>query len=346
LSDNIRYSKASKDLNIKFSDFVANNDSALKSVLEINSKYLDMNLREFCKICKDPISIENYIISFGIPYFLCGRCGHLNGRFQDEGEFSKFLYSENSGTNYSKNYEKDFEERVNSIYRPKAEFLFEILQNQGELDLTCTSILDVGAGAGHFLKALELIGIDGEGIEVNETLVKQSNQYLLKNCNNVVNANAVLDYIENSEASVVSLIGTLEHLEDPIAAIQAFCNSAAKFLYISVPMISLTSIVQGLDESVYPRQLSAGHTHLFSNSSLEYLTKKFNLHRVGEWWFGTDFLDLMRTLSVKRTSPNVFANSSKILEVFLAPVLDELQMVLDRNRLCSELHLILSKETL
>ena len=345
MSDNIRYSKPSKDLNIKYSDFVFNNDSALKSVLEINNKYSDMKLREFCKICTDPIRTENYIISFGIPYFLCNLCGHLNGRFQDIGEFSKFLYSENSGTNYSENYEKNFEERVNSIYRPKAEFLFETLQNQGGLDLTRTLILDVGAGAGHFLKALELIGISGEGIEVNETLVKQSNQYLSRNSNNVVNANLVLDYVKNSKADVISLIGTLEHLEDPISAIDAFCHSKAKYLYISVPMISLTAIVQGLDETVYPRQLSAGHTHLFSNSSLEYLINKFTLLRVGEWWFGTDFLDLMRTLSVKRTSQDVFANNSKILEIFLAPVLDELQMVLDRNKLCSELHLILSKET-
>ena len=38
------------------------------------------------------------------------------------------------------------------------------------------------------------------------------------------------------------------------------------------------------------------HNNLYSEKSLNFITKKYKLKIIGEWWFGTDIMDLMRTV--------------------------------------------------
>jgi len=343
LSNIKKFSKPSNDLAMKFADFLTNNDSALNSVLEVNEKYRAMATREYCKICKSLISRDVRLLSFNINYFLCTTCGHLNGEFEDEGEFAQYLYSENSGANYSENYSKDYHERVQNIYVPKANFLVESLKQISDVSPQSLSILDVGAGAGHFLKALEDLGVDAKGVEVNEVLVSNSANFLIQSKVEKIHPNMVLEIIKLADAIVISLIGTLEHLEDPMAAVEAFNESNAQYLYLSVPMVSFTALLQGLNESIYPRHLSAGHTHLFSEKSIDYLKDKYQLKSVAEWWFGTDLLDLARTLTAIKNKEGTLKNHPLFVNNYISTILDELQGVLDRNKLCSELHIILSK---
>ena len=69
-----------------------------------------------------------------------------------------------------------------------------------------------------------------------------------------------------------------------------------KYLYICVPLFSLSAIIENSFKDVYPRQLGGPHTHLYTKESLYYLAKKYKLKIIGEWWFGTDFPDLYRSL--------------------------------------------------
>ena len=61
-------------------------------------------------------------------------------------------------------------------------------------------------------------------------------------------------------------------------------------------MYSAFTFLENSFPSVFPRQLSGGHTHLYTEKSLNYLAKKYNFKIIGEYWFGTDFPDLMRSL--------------------------------------------------
>jgi len=89
--------------------------------------------------------------------------------------------------------------------------------------------------------------------------------------------------------------------------------------------------------------LSNGHTHLYSKESLDYLAKKNNLEIVGEWWFGTDIADLYRSLMVTSsiTDKNIY---TKEINEKLFSVLDDLQHVLDKNKICSEVHMVFKKK--
>ena len=64
-------------------------------------------------------------------------------------------------------------------------------------------------------------------------------------------------------------------------------------MMVSVPLFSLTSIIEHISPRVFPRLLSGAHTHLFTKKSLQFLSKH-NLKVKGEWWFGLDFADLFR----------------------------------------------------
>ena len=122
-----------------------------------------------------------------------------------------------------------------------------------------------------------------------------------------------------------------------------FKESKIKYLYICVPLFSLSVLLENSFKNIFPRQLSAGHTHLYSKDSLNYLAKKNNLKIIGEWWFGSDFPDLYRSLLNSSNSYDPKKYKS-IVDKNLFSVINELQNVLDRKKICSEVHMIFKKK--
>ena len=72
------------------------------------------------------------------------------------------------------------------------------------------------------------------------------------------------------------------------------------------------------------------------------MPKKNKLKIIGEWWFGADIPDLFRSLLISSNYLNkqVYV---KELNKNLYSVIDKLQNVLDRNKICSEVHMIFKK---
>ena len=151
------------------------------------------------------------------------------------------------------------------------------------------------------------------------------------------------DTIANSDATVISAVGVIEHLRDPLAFLDAFELSGAQFLFYSVPMFSLSVILENIFTDIFPRQLSGGHTHLFTEQSIDWLHQNRNLNSVAEWRFGTDIMDLYRSISVEMKKKGA---SSKLVSLFnqgLGENIDELQAVLDTKHFCSEIHCLVAK---
>ena len=96
----------------------------------------------------------------------------------------------------------------------------------------------------------------------------------------------------------------LEHLEKPNQFNKSFCKSRLKYLYINVPLFSLSVFLENSFQNVFPRVLGEAHTHLYTKKSLEYLAKKNNLEIIAEWWFGQDFPDLYRSLMISSNNFN------------------------------------------
>ena len=334
----VKFSKTYKNLISIKEDFYKNNIINLKSQIKINHEYKKNPIRIICKICSKK-TLHKFIESFSIEYSLCSKCSHVNGKYEDTKKFNKKLYSSDQGKNYSRNYLKNYSARVKNIYIPKVDFLRSVIKKN-------IQVMDIGCGGGHFLKALELRKINSVGYETSKTLSNLGKGKLKKN--KIYNSNFSDIYKivkKNLDFNTVSLLEVLEHLTDPHSLLNAFKKSKAEYLYISVPTFSLSVFLENSFTGVFPRQLSGGHTHLFTDKSIKFIAKKYNLSIVGEWWFGTDIADLYRSL----------INSGKILnkKIYLKEinrklfsVLDDLQSILDKNKICSEVHLVLKKKEL
>ena len=148
------------------------------------------------------------------------------------------------------------------------------------------------------ISACENSNISAIGYDPGKDLVNLGVKFLKKNQIYFSNEKDFLNIIKNTEKKVVSMLGVLEHVYSPNSYLQAFKNSKAKYLFFKVPLLSFSTFLENSNQKVFPRQLSHGHTHLFTYNSIKYMLKKYNFIILGEWWFGTDIPDLLRTLLV------------------------------------------------
>lgn len=333
----VKFSKPSVAVIKNKKSFFEQNEKHLKHVKNVNEFYKKQPPRNNCKTCGESLEEVDLIIH-DVPYSVCQNCNHFNGRHEDTKEFAEFLYSDSDGEDYSKNYLSDFQSRVDDIYKPKANFLKEVLANS---NINNFKVTDIGCGGGHFVKACENLNIDAVGYDVNKMLIELGSQMLVKNKIQYRDLDLINNLISDIDTEVLALIGVLEHLMDPIGALKSFNESKAKFLYLQVPLFSFAAIQESMHNDVFPRQLNAGHTHLYTNESIDFLCKKFNFKRAGEWWFGTDIVDLYRHLHIKVQSDS--DKKSSIIQKYLGGHIDELQKVIDKEKMCSGVNMILEK---
>ena len=334
----VKFSKASSAVIKNKRSFFEENEKHLRYVRAVNRLYVKQPPRTTCKTCSAKLLPRDDILVQGVGYVICDICGHFNGRHEDTAEFAHEVYAADSGENYAVNYKKNFTSRVSDIYIPKAEFLRSVLKEQG---LDVFNVTDVGCGGGHFVAACEALGIFCTGYDTNQELIELGSSML--NSNKVVASDLedVNLLIASVRTEVLSLIGVLEHLMEPRRALESFVKSDASYLYLQVPLFSLSVLLESAHPNVFPRQLNAGHTHLYTESSLNHLKSEFGLESVGEWWFGTDMVDLFRHLSV--LSKVSGGNKDQVLSTMMGNHIDALQSVLDEKKLCSGVNLLLKK---
>lgn len=319
-------------------NFFINNAYNLQNSIKINKFYKKQPIRKYCKNCNSK-NLKEFIINFGIKYKICLFCNHLNGNYQDTEKFAEKLYNSYKGKSYAKNYMNNYQSRVKNIYLPKVNFLKQVIKKK-------IKILDLGCGAGHFLKALEIKKIKGIGFDTSKELCDLGNKKLRKNKIYYIKLNEIYKIIENTnKINTLSLIGVLEHLSSPEKILDSFKKSKIQFLYLSLPLFSLSTFLENSFLNVFPRQLSGGHTHLYTAKSINHLIKKYKLKIVGEYWFGTDIADLYRSLinSAKILNKKIYLNE---LNEKFSNSIDDLQSVLDRNKISSEVHLILKNKNI
>ena len=204
-------------------------------------------------------------------------------------------------------------------------------------------VIDYGSGVGYFLKALEVKKIKAIGLETNKQSVKEGSKFLNKNklYHSKFGDNSIFKKYSN-DYNTLALMGVLEHI-DPKNLLKDFKLSKLKYLYIAVPALSLSVFLENVFPKVFPRVLSNGHTHLYTEKSLNYFAKKNDLKIIGEWWFGTDIPDLFRSLLVSANHVNKKVYTDEINKIF-KDTIDQLQGVLDKNKTCSEIHMIFKKK--
>ena len=110
---------------------------------------------------------------------------------------------------------------------------------------------------------------------------------------------------------------------------------------MSLPLYSPAVFFESISDLVIPRHLTGGHTHLYSERSIGYFCDEFGLEMVGEWWFGLDVFDLIRSVAavLQEKDAALFPAFMDLLK----PAADDIQLAFDRRKMSSEVHLLLRK---
>jgi hypothetical protein len=117
-------------------------------------------------------------------------------------------------------------------------------------------------------------------------------------------------------------------------------NKNIKFFYISVPLFSMSVFLEMVFSEVMNRQLSGAHTHLYTEDSLKYMSNEFNFEIVSSWWFGTDMVDLYRSVGVLiEKNLNTKKMTTEWQRLF-SSLIDPLQKSIDKRHQSSEVHMI------
>lgn len=341
----IRYGKSSGALLSHKKGFFADNEALLAEGRRIGATYTRQPRRVACKCCDGALSGPTFEKQ-GITYILCDRCNHLNGAHEDTDAFCEAVYVVDGGANYAKTYSaadrEAYETRVRDIYAPKAEFLGDALEELGESP-SVLRYADFGAGSGFFVAAMRWMEWENaRGYEVANVQADLGNQMIGPGAVTAHALDETIHLAATVHADVVSMIGVLEHVQTPREILAALRdNPAVRYLYISVPLFSPSTMIECAFPNVFQRQLSAGHTHLYTEESIKWMCREFRLERMSEWWFGTDMVDFFRSVSVELERD---AETSALVEPWLrmmAPAIDEAQRALDTRKFSSEVHLLL-----
>ena len=343
MNENIYGKSVGEILKIK-NDFFEHNDK----MLELSSHQADALLRQperkVCKICGEPISGEKLYTSQRMDYFLCGKCGHVNSRYEDTPDFAKAVYiTDNYEYNYSEADKAAYLNRMENIYIPKAKFLLDTLKGWG-LGQEDIKLLDDGAGSGYFVRACQELGIRALGIEISKAQVEFANKMAEAEILRAVDSEAIAGIIEKADFNVLSGIGVFEHiinLDEILSAIRR--NSNIEYVYLSVPCFSMSCVFEAANQHCYNRHAGGTHTHLFSDKSLEFMAEKMGFSVGRTWKFGSDMMDMYRMLCV-----SLDQNGNSALKEYFAPkflnMIDDLQLVVDKNEFASEVHAILRRK--
>ena len=340
----VKYGKSSQDLISLKKVFFKNNDELLSNGRKINEFYSQQPQRLKCKNCNHDL----YDIAFSklcVDYTICETCGHLNGMNEDTDTFCSHIYTDNKGVSYSELYNskgvEEYNKRVEDIYAPKVKFMSDALLELG-LDPVELRYADFGAGSGYFVSAMKNAELNNvEGYEVSEQQVVYGNKLIGKDLLQQINLKDTVDKIKTLEVDMVSMIGVLEHVRNPREILSAIStNQKIKYFYISVPLFSASVFFEMVFPDVMNRQLSGAHTHLYTESSLEYMANEFNFNTVASWWFGTDMVDLFRSVSVLLEKNKSTKNMASVWTELFTPVVDSLQLCLDKKHMSSEVHMI------
>jgi SAM-dependent methyltransferase len=338
---NLKFSKSSDSYLSTKNDYLTQNDFFLQDALRTNKLYSSEKKRMKCKVCSARLSKKIDIKNHFVEYVFCVECGHLNGKHEDSSNFLHDLYAKDVEDSYSQDYlDSDYNSRTLNIYTPKLDFLIDTVGR----DIT---ILDIGCGAGYFVNAALLEGIHAQGFDVNKSMVSFGNANIHNGSEakplRLVSETELYSEIKTSTAKVISAIGVIEHLANPQKFFEAFRLSNVDYLYYSVPMFSLSVIFENVFPQVFPRQLSGGHTHLFTERSVSKMNSLLGSKVIGEWRFGTDFLDLFRSLSVMLEKNGASALTTRTFTENFTKNLDDFQVIQDKSFLTSEIHCVIQK---
>jgi len=267
----------------------------IRSIVDYLAKNEKSIAHSSCYICAS--TQRNPLVEIhGFQYVTCEGCGHVytSRRYTDEAirrfyetntYWAEVTYANKSTCYY----------RRDNVARPKVEFAERCYAGLRG------TWLDVGSGIGDMVSVALENGWKATGLELSETSVA-----FAKDIFNVDLLRQTMEEYRDQHpklagtVDVVSLIGVLEHVVDPVGLLRQ-ANEMLKpggIVMIQVPNArSMATMVQeAFPENVFRHMSPIEHIMIFTESSLNRAMANGGFEPLAYWYHGLDFYELLTNL--------------------------------------------------
>ena len=266
---------------------------------------------------------------FEVPYVRCHGCGHVYVSEQPSQSVLDALFTESAL--HSSEYTdidpvaQDF--RIRQIAEPKLDWARR--QYERVFNRAPTSLVDVGAGGGHFVTAAARAGMDAVGYERSA-----SSRRFAKSAFGVDLRSEDFLVDDAPAADLFTFLGLLEYVPQPrklLAAARRRLATRGGMLIVEVPRFNCVgSAAQHAEGAVVARHMDpTTHVNCFTDASLCTALVAEGFRPVAAWYFGMDVYELFVQIALK-------LDDEAVLEK-IASMLNESQAALDRGRQCDDL---------
>jgi 2-polyprenyl-3-methyl-5-hydroxy-6-metoxy-1,4-benzoquinol methylase len=282
-----------------------------------------------CVCCCAPLTDDEVkvLTVFDIPYVRCSSCGHVLVPVQPSQERLRAVFADSEAHSSPYVDPATLEIRLRQIVTPKLHWCLEQFA-AAHAGRQPASVIDVGAGGGHFLAGAARAGLRVEGFELSKT----SRAFAAENFGLSLRGEDFLA-VDGGPVDLVTFWGLLEYVPEPAPFIAAARRALAGhgMLVVEVPRVdALGTAAQAAPGSVVARHMDpTTHINSFSDESLMTLLVNGGFKPVAAWYFGMDIYELLVQTALRLDNAAVLESMAELIPL--------LQQSVDLGRQCDDL---------
>ena len=272
---------------------------------------------DLCPICEcEAKNMKEVFSVYGAIYVKCEECFHYFVKKRPAKNALEEFYSKNNQYQSTYTDKKTVETRVQQVAMPKVKWVIQHFEKiYGRKP---KSILDIGAGSGHFVSACKNLGITASGVEPSKAgrdFCKEKFGFEL------LNKDFVEEWKMFANYEIITFWGVIEHVPYPLEMLNAASMILSRkegLVIAEVPRWDcLSSNVQSMFSNSIVRHLDPlGHINCFTDSSLATALKESNFDIVAAWYFGMDAYELVTQISYLLNENKVIKKMGEYIPMF------------------------------
>ena len=251
-----------------------------------------------CPCCSETTAeAETFCTIHDVTYLRCAICAHVFIGNQPAADVLNQTFADAAGHTQDYLSPEHLEQRLREIVQPKLDWVRSTYRRHVGRDVC--SIVDVGAGAGHFVACCQRAGLHAEGYEISKAALlfaKEAFAIDLKH-------EDFLASLESRQCDVVTFWGLLEYTPEParfVAAARRHLADPGGMLILEVPRAdALGAAIQAQSpHSVWRHLVPTSHVNVYSDASVATLLHGNGFRPIAAWYFGMDFYELLCQFAV------------------------------------------------